>query len=70
MKQKTIVSAFTLAGSLLTYFYAKQCEKDAIPYVMIGGFVGAFIGETLVLSMSAKEEQKEEDEEKKKLGGK
>jgi hypothetical protein len=69
MKQKTIVSAFTLAGSLLTYFYARQSEKDAVPYVMIGGFVGAFIGETLVLSLAKKEEEKEEEDEKK-AGGK
>jgi hypothetical protein len=50
MREKTIVSAFTLAGSLVTYFYAKQYERDAVPYVMIGGFVGAFVGETLIMA--------------------
>jgi uncharacterized membrane protein YfcA len=59
MKQKTIVSAFTLAGSLLSYFYARESEKDAVPFVMLGGFVGAFIGETLVLSLESKKKEKD-----------
>jgi hypothetical protein len=47
MKEKVIVSASTLVASLLTYLYAKHAEKDAIPYVMIGGFVGGVIGEMI-----------------------
>ncbi|MDO9001379.1 MAG: hypothetical protein Q7W45_16555 [Bacteroidota bacterium] len=47
MKEKTIVSTATLAASLLMYFYAKSAQKDAIPYVMIGGFMGAIIGESI-----------------------
>jgi len=47
MKEKVIVSASTLVGSLLTYLYAKHADKDAIPYVMIGGFVGGVIGEMI-----------------------
>jgi hypothetical protein len=47
MKEKTIVSTATLAASLLMYFYAKNAQKDAIPYVMIGGFMGAIIGESI-----------------------
>jgi uncharacterized membrane protein YfcA len=69
MKEKTIVAAFTLAGSLLTYFYAKQCQKDAVPYVMMGGFVGSFIGESLILGLAKKQEE-EEDRREKKSGGK
>ena len=45
MKERTIVSAATLIVSLGSYFYAKAAEKDAMPYVMIGGFVGALVGE-------------------------
>ena len=56
MREKTIVSAFTLAGSLVTYFYAKQYERDAVPYVMIGGFVGAFVGETLIMAFNKKDD--------------
>lgn len=48
IKEKTIVSTATLASSLLMYFYAKSVEKDAVPYVMIGGFMGAVIGESIV----------------------
>lgn len=47
MKEKIIISASTLAGSLLTYLYAKYADKDAIPYVMIGGFIGGVIGEII-----------------------
>jgi len=47
VKEKVIVSASTLVGSLLTYMYAKHAEKDAIPYVMIGGFIGGVIGEMI-----------------------
>ena len=48
IKEKTIVSTTTLASSLLMYFYARAVEKDAVPYVMIGGFMGAVIGESIV----------------------
>jgi uncharacterized membrane protein YfcA len=48
MKEKTIISTATLFTSLLTYWYAKEAEKDAVPYVMLGGFVGSIIGEVIV----------------------
>lgn len=48
IKEKTIVSTTTLAASLLMYFYARTAQKDAVPYVMIGGFMGAVIGESIV----------------------
>jgi uncharacterized membrane protein YfcA len=47
MKEKTIVSSFTLLSSLAAYWYAKQAQKDAVPYVMVGGFIGAIIGEII-----------------------
>ena len=47
MKEKVIVSSFTLITSLTGYFYAKSREKDVIPYVMVSGFIGALIGETI-----------------------
>jgi hypothetical protein len=48
MKEKTIISSTTLGASLLMYFYAKSLQKDAVPYVMIGGFMGAVIGESII----------------------
>lgn len=48
MREKTIVSTVTLAASLISYFYAKEAQKDTIPFVMIGGFMGAVIGEVIV----------------------
>ena len=47
MKEKTLVSTFSLIGSLASYYYAKTHVKDAVPYVMIGGFVGAWVGEII-----------------------
>jgi uncharacterized membrane protein YfcA len=55
MKEKTIVSAATLLASLAGYFYAKHSNKDAVPYVMIGGFIGAVIGEAIVLNTKNKD---------------
>ncbi len=48
MKEKTIISTATLLASLLSYWYAKETNKDAVPYVMFGGFIGSIIGETIV----------------------
>jgi hypothetical protein len=47
MKEKAIVSTITLAASLASYYYAKSIAKDPVPYTMIGGFVGAVIGELI-----------------------
>ena len=57
MKEKTIVSTVTLAASLISYFYAKETQKDAIPYVMIGGFIGAVIGEIIIITIKEKEDK-------------
>ncbi len=58
MKDKTIVSTVTLAASLISYFYAKETTKDVVPYVMIGGFVGAVIGEIVVGAINSKDKNK------------
>jgi hypothetical protein len=47
MKERTVVSAFALLSSLGAYYYAKQYKKDTTPHVMIGGFIGALVGELL-----------------------
>jgi hypothetical protein len=56
MKEKTIVSTVTLAASLISYFYAKETAKDVVPYVMIGGFIGAVIGEVVVGAIKDKDD--------------
>jgi len=59
MKEKTIVSGVTLLTSLLAYWYSKEAEKDSVAYVMVGGFIGAVIGETVVEKLrSSKDETK------------
>jgi hypothetical protein len=45
MKEKTIVSAVSLASSLAAYFYARETQKDVMPYLMVGGFLGVMLGE-------------------------
>ena len=47
MKEKMIVSSFTLITSLTGYFYAKSAEKDIVPYMMVSGFLGAILGEAI-----------------------
>jgi uncharacterized membrane protein YfcA len=54
MKEKTIVSTATLLASLLSYWYAKEANKDAVPYMMMGGFLGSIIGETIVENIKNK----------------
>ena len=56
MKEKTIVSGITLLTSLLTYWYAREANKDAVPYVMMGGFLGSIIGETIVENIKTKKQ--------------
>ena len=47
MNEKRLVSTVTLLTSLCGYFYAKHIERDAIPIVMLSGFFGAMLGETI-----------------------
>ena len=54
MKEKTIISTATLLTSLIAYWYAKEANKDAVPYVMFGGFIGSIVGETIVENTKTK----------------
>jgi uncharacterized membrane protein YfcA len=45
--EKVIISTMTLFTSLFSYWYARAAEKDAAPYVMIGGFLGSLLGEVI-----------------------
>lgn len=66
INEKTIVSSVTLLASLGTYFYAKVAHKDAVPYVMIGGFIGAIIGEAISGIVLRNDKDKEDDKKDKK----
>lgn len=56
--EKKFVSVFTLLGSLASYYYGKANSKDSIPYVMIGGFVGAWVGEMLAKAWDESKKEK------------
>ena len=58
LKEKTIISSATLLTSLIAYLYARGAGKDAVPYVMIGGFIGSIIGETFVEARQKKNNHK------------
>ena len=62
LNEKTIVSTVSLAASLATYFYARETQKDVVPYVMIGGFIGAILGEAIVgLVLKDKDDKNKKD---------
>lgn len=53
MREKKLVSTFTLLGSLASYYYGKTHDRDVVPYVMIGGFIGAWVGEMIAKAIEA-----------------
>lgn len=57
LKEKAIVSSFTLISSLTGYYYAKSKEKEIMPYVMVGGFIGALIGEAIAHTVCNEEHE-------------
>lgn len=64
INEKTIVSSVTLLASLGTYFYARVAHKDAVPYVMVGGFIGAIIGEAISGIVLKSKDKDDEDKTK------
>lgn len=61
INEKTIVSTVSLAASLATYFYAREANKDVVPYVMVGGFIGAILGEAIVGIVLNDKDKKDKD---------
>lgn len=57
MKEKTIISTVTLLTSLLAYWYSKEAQKDSVPYVMMGGFLGSIIGDSIAEKVSKQKSQ-------------
>lgn len=69
INEKTIVSGVSLIASLATYFYARESQKDVVPYVMVGGFIGAILGEAIagiVLSEEDPKKKKQQEEQQNK----
>ncbi len=59
LKEKAIVSSLTLVTTLTGYFYAKSAEKDVMPYMMVGGFLGALVGEVIAHTVCRDEHESE-----------
>ena len=57
MKEKTIVSTMTLFTSLASYWYAKEAQKDTVPFMLVGGFIGAVIGEVIFERVKSKTDE-------------
>ena len=52
--EKKLVSVLTLVTSLAGYFYAKHFDRDPVPIVMLTGFFGAMIGESISKAINEK----------------
>ena len=50
-KERTVIATTTLLSSLAFYWYAKSNGKAEVPYVMMGGFMGAVLAELVLLEM-------------------
>ena len=62
INEKTIVSTVSFVTSIATYFYARETNKDVVPYVMVGGFIGAILGEAISgIVLSNDKSKKDED---------
>lgn len=59
MKEKTIVSTMTLFTSLASYWYAKEAQKDTVPFMLVGGFIGAVIGEVIFERVKSKTDEQD-----------
>jgi hypothetical protein len=56
---RSFVSVFALCTSLGAYYLAKSTKKDTTPFVMIGGFVGAILGEIILEAHQQQQPQKQ-----------
>jgi uncharacterized membrane protein YfcA len=54
-RDRTVIATTTLISSLAFYWYAKANGKSEVPYVMIGGFIGAIVGELALLETTKKQ---------------
>lgn len=54
--ERTVIAATTLLSSLAFYWYAKAKGKSEVPYVMMGGFMGAVLAELVLLEMHKNEQ--------------
>lgn len=50
-KERSVIVTSTLISSLAFYWYAQQNNKPEVPYLLIGGFVGAMLAELVIIKI-------------------
>lgn len=50
-KERSVIATSTLISSLAFYWYAQQNNKPEVPYLLIGGFVGAMLAELVIIKI-------------------
>ena len=50
-KERAIIATSTLISSLTFYWYAQKKKKSEVPYLLIGGFIGAMAAEMILLKI-------------------
>lgn len=50
-KERAVIATSTLISSLAFYWYAQANRKSEVPYLLIGGFVGAMAAELILIKI-------------------
>ncbi|MFB6453809.1 hypothetical protein ACE38W_00955 [Chitinophaga sp. Hz27] len=50
-RERTVIATTTLLSSLVFYWYAQSKGKSEVPFLMVGAFVGAVLGELVLMEI-------------------
>ncbi|WP_343692647.1 hypothetical protein [Chitinophaga sp.] len=50
-KERAVIATSTLISSLAFYWYAQANKRSEVPYLLIGGFVGAMAAELILIKI-------------------
>jgi hypothetical protein len=50
-RERSVIATSTLISSLAFYWYAQKKSKPEVPYLLIGGFVGAMLAEFVLIKI-------------------
>ena len=60
-RDRTVIATTTHISSHAFYWFAKAKGKPEVPYVMIGGFVGAIVAELALLNTTKQQSHEHTD---------